>query len=51
MKEETKAQTEIVRKEAHEGTIWLLRHEIIKDIDKYEALKKISAKDFKRLKD
>lgn len=51
MKEETKTQTEIVRKESKEGTIWLLRDDIIKSIDFHEATKKITPKQFKRLKD
>lgn len=51
MKEETKTQTEIVRKEAKEGTIWLLRDDIIKTIDFHEATKKITSKQFRRLKD
>lgn len=51
MKNETKAQTDIVRKEAKEGTIWLLRDDIIKSIDFHEATKKITPKQYKRLKD
>ena len=38
-------------KKAKEGTIWLLRDDIIKSIDFHEATKKITPKQFKRLKD
>lgn len=36
---------------AKEGTIWLLRDDIIKSIDFHEATKKITPKQYKRLKD
>ena len=38
-------------KQAKEGTIWLLRDDIIKTIDYHEATKSISQKQFKRVKD
>ena len=38
-------------KQAKEGTIWLLRDDIIKTIDYHEATKTITQKQFKRLKD
>lgn len=38
-------------KKAKEGTIWLLRDDIIKSIDFHEATKTITAKQYKRLKD
>lgn len=38
-------------KKSKEGTIWLLRDDIIKSIDFHEATKKITPKQFKRLKD
>ena len=38
-------------KQAKEGTIWLLRDDIIKTIDYHEAIKTITQKQFKRLKD
>ena len=38
-------------KKAKEGTIWLLRDDIIKTIDFHEATKKITQKQYKRLKD
>ena len=38
-------------KQAKEGTIWLLRDDIIKTIDFHEATKKISQKQYKRLRD
>ena len=37
--------------QAKEGTIWLLRDDIIKSIDFHEATKKITPKQYKRLKD
>ena len=36
---------------AKEGTIWLLRDDIIKSIDFHEATKKITQKQYKRIKD
>ena len=38
-------------KKAKEGTIWLLRDDIIKSIDFHEAKKTITPKQYKRLKD
>lgn len=38
-------------KQAKEGTIWLLRDDIIKTIDFHEATKKITQKQYKRLKE
>jgi hypothetical protein len=38
-------------KQAKEGTIWLLRDDIIKTIDFYEAKKMITPKAYRRLKD
>lgn len=38
-------------KQAKEGTIWLLREDIIKSIDFYEATKKITQKQYRRIKD
>ena len=38
-------------KQAKEGTIWLLRDDIMKTIDFYEATLKITHKQFKRIKD
>ena len=38
-------------KKAKEGTIWLLRDDIIKTIDFHEAKKIITPKSYKRLKD
>ena len=38
-------------KKAKEGTIWLLRDDIIKSIDFHEATKKITQKQYRRLKD
>lgn len=38
-------------KKAKEGTIWLLRDDIIKTIDFHEATKKITQKQYKRLRD
>ena len=42
---------EDMMKKAKEGTIWLLRDDIIKTIDFHEATKKITQKQFKRVKD
>ena len=36
---------------AKEGTIWLLRDDIIKTIDFHEATKKITQKQYRRIKD
>lgn len=36
---------------AKEGTIWLLRDDIIKSIDFHEATKKITQKQYRRIKD
>ena len=38
-------------KQANEGTIWLLRDDIMKTIDIYDATLKITHKQFKRIKD
>ena len=38
-------------KQAKEGTIWLLRDDIIKSIDFHEATKTISQKQYRRIKD
>ena len=38
-------------KKAKEGTIWLLRDDIIKTIDFHEATKKITQKQYRRIKD
>lgn len=38
-------------KQAKEGTIWLLRDDIMKTIDFYEATLKITHKQYKRIKD
>ena len=38
-------------KQAKEGTIWLLRDDIMKTIDFYDATLKITHKQFKRIKD
>ena len=38
-------------KQAKEGTIWLLRDDIMKTIDLYDATLKITHKQFKRIKD
>ena len=38
-------------KQAKEGTIWLLRDDIMKTIDLYDATRKITHKQFKRIKD
>ena len=38
-------------KQAKEGTIWLLRDDIMKTIDFHEATLKITHKQFKRIKD
>lgn len=51
MKEESKTQTEIVRKEAREGTIWILRDDLNKSMDFYEGKRQISQKQYKRIKD
>ena len=45
------ATHEDMMKKAKEGTIWLLRDDIIKSIDFHEATKKITPKQFRRLKD
>lgn len=38
-------------KQAKEGTIWLLRDDIMKTIDFYEATKTITKKQYRRIKD
>ena len=38
-------------KQAKEGTIWLLRDDIIKTIEFHEATKKITQKQYRRIKD
>jgi hypothetical protein len=38
-------------KQAKEGTIWLLRDDLLKTIDFYEATLKITQKQYKRIKD
>ena len=38
-------------KQAKEGTIWLLRDDIIKTIDHHEVTKTITQKQYKRVKD
>lgn len=38
-------------KQAKEGTIWLLRDDILKTIDYHEATLKITRKQYKRIKD
>ena len=38
-------------KQAKEGTIWLLRDDIMKTIDFYEVTLKITHKQYKRIKD
>ncbi len=40
---------EEMMKQAKEGTIWLLRDDIIKTIDFHEATKTISQKQYRRL--
>ena len=52
MVEEKNAQIhKEVLKQAKEGTIWLLRDDIIKTIEFHEATKKITHKQYKRIKD
>lgn len=50
VKSSESAHKEMMMK-AKEGTIWLLRDDIIKSIDFHEVTKKITPKQFKRLKD
>lgn len=45
------ATHEDMLKKAKEGTIWLLRDDIIKTIDFHEATKKITQKQYRRIKD
>ena len=49
--EQSKEQIEVAKEQAKEGTIWLLRDDIIKSIDFFETTKMISSKQYKRLKD
>lgn len=50
--EQKNAEThQVMMKQAKEGTIWLLRDDIIKTIDFHEATKKITQKQYKRLRD
>ena len=50
VKSSESAHKEMMQK-AKEGTIWLLRDDIIKSIDFHEVTKKITPKQYKRLKD
>ena len=49
--EQTKEQIKVAKDQAKEGTIWLLRDDILKSIDFFETTKMISSKQYKRLKD
>lgn len=49
--EQTKEQIKVAKDQAKEGTIWLLRDDIMKSIDFFETTKMISSKQYKRLKD
>ena len=42
---------EEMMKQAKEGTIWILRDDIIKTIDFHEATKTVSQKQYRRIKD
>lgn len=44
-------QSKELLKQAKEGTIWILRDDIIKSLEYHEATKVISQKQYKRLKD
>ena len=48
--EQTRVHDQMM-KQAKEGTIWLLRDDIMKTIDFYDATLKITHKQFKRIKD
>ena len=48
--ESTKTHADMM-KSAKEGTIWLLRDDLLKSMDFYEASKVISQKQYKRIKD
>lgn len=48
---DTRNELEVAKKQAKEGTIWLLRDDIIKTIEFFEATKTITQKQYKRLKD
>ena len=49
VKNSDKTHKELMR-QAKDGTIWLLRDDIIKTIEFHEATKKITPKQYKRLK-
>ena len=51
MMRQSDAKHDEMMKQAKEGTIWLLRDDIIKTIDYHEATKNITKQQFKRLKD
>lgn len=48
---EMKVASDKVVSESKEGTIWILRRDILNSIDFYEAKKEITSKDYKRIKD
>ena len=50
VKNSDKTHKELMR-QAKDGTIWLLRDDIIKTIEFHEATKKITTKQFRRIKD
>ena len=49
--EQNDAAHKEMMKKAKEGTIWLLRDDLIKSMDFHEATKKITPKQYKRVKD
>ena len=49
--EKSNAVHEEMLKKAKDGTLWLLRDDIIKSIDYHEVTKKITPKQYRRLKD
>ena len=46
-----KAETDKMLEQAHEGNIWLIRYDIHRTMDLYEAREQITAKEYKRLHD
>ena len=49
--DELKESNEKAVEQAKEGTIWILRRDILHSIDYHETSKKITYKQYKRLKD
>lgn len=49
--ESHKAETDKMLQQTHEGNIWLIRYDIHRTMDLYEAREQITSKEYKRLHD